>query len=618
MALLGVFEKTSTIGWVQNQITSISPVLLKAGPTCNQHLILACRHGCDAVSTVRFVDCGCQRENPQTVFTTNTDTPFQDTMGLGSDDTRIVPEFKDQARGLGAMDSPPTGDNTGMNTDSAAAPASAGDQPSARRDPSILGSLPFWRRGGRVWKSGRTDDAPPNDGRMNDVPIAQAFAVTRTEEDMTGSGVGGSGSGTFVATINKTKYWCLLLAFVTVGAVLVSVCVSGKCESRDRGTGLASAAPGGSSLRPVAVTTTRTASPVVPAGVSAQPPATGSLPPPTTAVVPPTASPVAVQTPVVVVATPPMMSPTAAAASPTASPAAAAAPTSSTTSGAAAPPCSTGADCALGACGRLVNLGAQTTVCCPSGQTIYYGSPIFAYLCTGQPVDAACPDDALCASGVCTQGICRSGPQPGGSVCDSNIDCIGACIRGICTAGLFAASGEACDDNEDCATGVCGRTTTTAAGKICCPTGRAEDFSSPINDSVCTGQLTGAACVDSNTLCQSGACFQGICQEGKQTNGQPCDNNADCVGTCIGRICTDAFKATGAACDDPDDCASNACGRETLSSTTGGKICCPTGLAELLGAPISDHVCTGQEKGAVCRSFNALCQSGACVLGLCE
>jgi hypothetical protein len=199
-------------------------------------------------------------------------------------------------------------------------------------------------------------------------------------------------------------------------------------------------------------------------------------------------------------------------------------------------------------------------------------------VCTGQPVGAACTSDSplLCASGVCFQNACLAGPQSAGSMCDSNGDCISTCVQGTCTDGLQPI-GSACDDDSDCLNSVCALETfassSSSAKQVCCPTGDSEFFFGVAE--VCTGQLAGATCGSSDTLCQSGTCFQRQCQEALQANGRPCDTNEDCTGTCVGGVCKSALQSAGAACDDNSDCANNVCALETASSTS--TVCCPSG-----------------------------------------
>jgi hypothetical protein len=121
---------------------------------------------------------------------------------------------------------------------------------------------------------------------------------------------------------------------------------------------------------------------------------------------------------------------------------------------------------------------------------------------------------------------------------------------------------------------------------VCCPTGSAEYFSGLTQ--VCTGQATGATCGSADTLCQSGACYQGICQAELQANGDSCDDNEDCTGTCVVGKCTDAKQPAGATCDDNADCANGACALETAASAI--QVCCPTGAITFDGALI--YQCT--------------------------
>jgi hypothetical protein len=227
-------------------------------------------------------------------------------------------------------------------------------------------------------------------------------------------------------------------------------------------------------------------------------------------------------------------------------------------------------------------LERRTMVCCPTGESVYLPSPVSENVCTGQPIGAACVDafdeSGVCASpNVCVQNICTAGPLPAGAACDDNYDCdgTGTCVAGLCIAG-FQPINATCDDAGDCANGVCALETAAAVKNVCCPTGSAEYFSDLTQ--VCTGQATGATCGSADSLCQSGACYQGICLAALQANGQPCDGNEDCTGTCINGKCTDARQPAGAACDDFGDCANNVCALGTADKLTADKlVCCPSG-----------------------------------------
>jgi hypothetical protein len=389
-----------------------------------------------------------------------------------------------------------------------------------------------------------------------------------------------------VLTVSKSTLarWVLGIIILT-GAVIGGFCISGKCRSnsgRGGGTQLVEREVGDAtpSLRPVPLP------PPVPTTPSASAPIATAGPPATAA---------PVQAPVV--ATPPT--------SPTAT------------------PCTSATDCRSGVPCARESLEVRTLVCCPSGaaETVY--SPMIDTVCTGQPAGAACTSDSpsLCASAVCFQNACLAGPQPAGSMCDSNDDCISTCIQGTCTDGL-QPTGAACDDDSDCLNSVCALETaakSSSVKQVCCPTGDSEYFIDTDVAKICTGQLTGATCGSSDTICQSGTCFQGKCQEDLQPSGGACDNNEDCTGTCIAGICTDVLQPIGAACDDDGDCLNSACALETAAKSSSVKqVCCPTGDSEYFIDTDVAKICTGQLAGATCGSSDTICHSGTCFQGQCQ
>jgi hypothetical protein len=78
--------------------------------------------------------------------------------------------------------------------------------------------------------------------------------------------------------------------------------------------------------------------------------------------------------------------------------------------------------------------------------------------------------------------------------------------------------GETCDANDqvDCASNACGREIYAEGSPlICCPSNsRVFLLAFGILDYYCLGQPAGAACGGTNNLCASGACVNGLCQNG--------------------------------------------------------------------------------------------------------
>lgn len=83
--------------------------------------------------------------------------------------------------------------------------------------------------------------------------------------------------------------------------------------------------------------------------------------------------------------------------------------------------------CLSGACGRLsVAADIDTVGCCATGASVREenGSPV----CSGQPVNATCFDDALCDSNVCLFGNCAVGLLDDVDYCENDNQCSsGAC-----------------------------------------------------------------------------------------------------------------------------------------------------------------------------------------------
>ena len=73
--------------------------------------------------------------------------------------------------------------------------------------------------------------------------------------------------------------------------------------------------------------------------------------------------------------------------------------------------CEEDLDCTLGACAFETYTAAAKAVCCPTGKKNYIssllGNTFSGNFCMDQPNGAACPENSLCASGVCTGGVCE-------------------------------------------------------------------------------------------------------------------------------------------------------------------------------------------------------------------
>jgi len=76
--------------------------------------------------------------------------------------------------------------------------------------------------------------------------------------------------------------------------------------------------------------------------------------------------------------------------------------------------CQEDADCSLGECAFADYTAGAKAICCPTGTSSFissfshdvYPKASSANFCRDQPTGSACPIDALCESGVCTNGVC--------------------------------------------------------------------------------------------------------------------------------------------------------------------------------------------------------------------
>jgi hypothetical protein len=255
-------------------------------------------------------------------------------------------------------------------------------------------------------------------------------------------------------------------------------------------------------------------------------------------------------------------------------------------------PCEENGDCLSGACGKHpiitdddTTLSAAATtilqdllvdkVCCPSGQVFGYKGESF---CTASQsrMGSSCVGNPMCTSEVCIFQECFDEPLSDGSECE---------------------------EHADCANGVCALYQGT---NICCPTGEMV-FHSGVVGWVCSNRPDGDVCenINANSLCHSGICIEGICQEAQQDLGLVCDNHADCQNhACALEVVPDSSDTT-------------------LPQT----VCCPTGEYAFVIDPFDSSngdsgsavaVCTGQPVGASCSDLDELCTSGVCLSGICQ
>ena len=141
--------------------------------------------------------------------------------------------------------------------------------------------------------------------------------------------------------------------------------------------------------------------------------------------------------------------------------------------------CDRDADCENDACGRKTAADRAPLVCCPSGDTTFYGG--FDY-CTKMPDGSTCWSDFQCASGRCRDN--RGGLKKG--------ECFGK-----------SPAGSSCSHDVDCENDACGRKTAAdRAPLVCCPSG---DTTFYAGFDYCTKMPKGSICW-ADSMCSSGLC----------------------------------------------------------------------------------------------------------------
>jgi V8-like Glu-specific endopeptidase len=145
-------------------------------------------------------------------------------------------------------------------------------------------------------------------------------------------------------------------------------------------------------------------------------------------------------------------------------------------------PCAVGTDCASGSCLEDVFGAVCTTSCtdvCPEGFECTSGQCLRASP-GGADIGAPCAGSSDCASELCAEvaargAACTSYCDPG-NPCPVGFECVESEGTSLCrpSAGIL---GEACEDSDDCVTGLCGnfsdfRACTAACGESSpCPAG---------------------------------------------------------------------------------------------------------------------------------------------------
>ena len=229
--------------------------------------------------------------------------------------------------------------------------------------------------------------------------------------------------------------------------------------------------------------------------------------------------------------------------------------------------CSSDPQCAGGACARPTYPGADGDyVCCPNGSELCDGD---LYCIGSMPDGGACGDNCndLCQSGNCISGICEPASVPVGQACQEDsqcpsgsycarpsypgaddsyvccqgkselcggdLYCVGAvpdggacgdncndlCQSGNCASDVCQPSGlpglQACEEDSDCASGECGRTSYCSDESppgcteptYCCPNG----WELADGREYCNGVIPDGGFCRRDAMCQSGYCYDGGC-----------------------------------------------------------------------------------------------------------
>jgi hypothetical protein len=210
-------------------------------------------------------------------------------------------------------------------------------------------------------------------------------------------------------------------------------------------------------------------------------------------------------------------------------------------------------------------------------------------LCPGCPDGSACTGNPDCASGVCgatstcSPPACNDRVQNGS---ESAVDCGGVCP-------LDCADGAACLVNADCQSQVCDDTGCAAGLALCCQ-------EPSCDDGVRNG---GEPVVD----CGNAACE--LCPL-----GNPCFAGAQCAsGTCTGGACANPPTCTDNALNGNEsavDCGGDTCQRCQDRQTCNAAADCVNNNCDAFGICIScgDNVRDGTETGVDCGGADPFCR----------
>jgi len=257
------------------------------------------------------------------------------------------------------------------------------------------------------------------------------------------------------------------------------------------------------------------------------------------------------------------------------------------------------------------------------------GDPATGGMGGGDPCSQDCSTvvTAQCSEAVCDvpSGLCIVVPSTDGTVCDDGLFCT---ANDECDAGMCGGESNECGlDPDQCAQVSCNEaaqtcTLTAAPSGIACTTGDLCDLNTTCQSGVCIGQPNPCfgpppgpcqllACNPSNGLCEAQnaqdntQCFDmcsitpGICQQGACTGGLPVDcsfvGDGCNAGICDPQLgCVQQPVGPGQPCPEAtDDCNTGAC----------------DGMGSCLGTPTND--------GNACDDGNGCTTGETCSAGVC-
>ena len=280
-------------------------------------------------------------------------------------------------------------------------------------------------------------------------------------------------------------------------------------------------------------------------------------------------------------------------------------------------PCTKGDVCMGGACSS----GTNVCSCAKDGDctskedgnvcngTLFCDLSTLPHNCAVNPATAiSCPDNGVCAFGICDPISGNCGLKSAGLDCnDANSCTLDVCDPGLgCTHANLGSSGvctdgNACTSNDGCSGSDCvGTTLNCDDGNVCtldscsvatgcghspasgsCDDGDACSVNDACAGSTCTG--TAKDCEDGD------ACTADSCSKGKCSSGAPCfDGNPCTQDICGSGTCSHPLETTGLPCDDGKVCTTG----ETC--TAGGS--CSLGSAVTCGA----HATCSEPGGCAC------------------